>query len=69
VQASEHGGWHVRRDKHYMLGAAPSNPMMHRTCSVDYAILMSGEIDVMLDTGTVHVEAGEVIVQQATNHA
>jgi len=30
---------------------------------------MSGEIDMMLDTGTVHVKAGDVIVQQATNHA
>jgi hypothetical protein len=50
-------------------GAPPSNPLMHRTRSVDYAIVMSGEIDMMLDTGTVHVKAGDVIVQQATNHA
>jgi mannose-6-phosphate isomerase-like protein (cupin superfamily) len=50
-------------------GVPPSNPLMHRTRSVDYAIVMSGEIDMMLDTGTVHVKAGDVIVQQATNHA
>jgi mannose-6-phosphate isomerase-like protein (cupin superfamily) len=50
-------------------GAPPSNPLMHRTRSVDYAIVMSGEIDMLLDTGTVHVKAGDVIVQQATNHA
>ena len=41
----------------------------HRTRSVDYAIIMSGEIDMLLDTGPVHVKAGDVIVQQATNHA
>jgi uncharacterized cupin superfamily protein len=30
---------------------------------------MSGEIDIMLDDTTVHVKAGDVIVQQAINHA
>ena len=50
-------------------GMAPSNPLMHRTKTVDYAIIMQGEIDMMLDTGTVHLKAGDVVVQQATNHA
>jgi mannose-6-phosphate isomerase-like protein (cupin superfamily) len=50
-------------------GVAPSNPLMHRTRTVDYALIMSGEIDMMLDTGTVHLKAGDVVVQQATNHA
>jgi mannose-6-phosphate isomerase-like protein (cupin superfamily) len=50
-------------------GVPPSNPLMHRTRTVDYAIIMSGEIDMMLDTGTVHLKAGDVVVQQATNHA
>ncbi len=48
---------------------APSHPFMHRTCSVDYAIVMSGEIDMQLDDSTIHVKAGDVIVQQGTNHA
>jgi uncharacterized cupin superfamily protein len=30
---------------------------------------MSGEIDMMLDAGEVHLKAGDVVVQQATNHA
>ena len=30
---------------------------------------MSGEIDMMLDDKTVHLQAGDVVVQQATNHA
>src|SRR5690242_6052370 len=36
---------------------------------LDYAIIMSGEIDMMLDDKTVHLKAGDVAVQQATNHA
>jgi mannose-6-phosphate isomerase-like protein (cupin superfamily) len=50
-------------------GVPPTNPLMHRTRTVDYAIIMAGEIDMMLDTGIVHLKAGDVIVQQATNHA
>jgi mannose-6-phosphate isomerase-like protein (cupin superfamily) len=41
----------------------------HRTRSVDYAIIMSGEIDMMLDDKTLHLKPGDVVVQQATNHA
>jgi mannose-6-phosphate isomerase-like protein (cupin superfamily) len=50
-------------------GVPVTNPLMHRTRSVDYAIIMSGEIDMMLDDKTVHLKAGDVVVQQATNHA
>ena len=50
-------------------GVPVSNPMMHRTRTIDYAIIMSGEIDMMLDAKTVHLKAGDVVVQQATNHA
>jgi mannose-6-phosphate isomerase-like protein (cupin superfamily) len=50
-------------------GVPVSHSLMHRTRTVDYAIIMSGEIDMMLDDKTVHVKAGDVVVQQATNHA
>ena len=50
-------------------GLPPKHPMMHRTRTVDYAIIMSGEIDMMMDDSTVHLKAGDVVVQQATNHA
>jgi mannose-6-phosphate isomerase-like protein (cupin superfamily) len=50
-------------------GVPVSNPLMHRTRSVDYGIVMSGEIDMMLDNKVVHLKAGDVVVQQATNHA
>jgi mannose-6-phosphate isomerase-like protein (cupin superfamily) len=42
---------------------------MHRTRSVDYAIVLEGEIDMLLDVSEVHLEAGDVLVQQGTNHA
>ncbi|HEY1286738.1 MAG TPA: cupin domain-containing protein [Burkholderiales bacterium] len=50
-------------------GRPPSHPGMHRTRTLDYAIIMSGEIDMLLDDSVVHFKAGDVVVQQATNHA
>ena len=50
-------------------GIAPRHPFMHRTRSVDFAVVLEGEIDMLLDDSEVHVRAGEVIVQQGTNHA
>ena len=41
----------------------------HRTRSIDYAIVMEGEIDMLMDDTEVHVKAGDVLVQQGTNHA
>jgi mannose-6-phosphate isomerase-like protein (cupin superfamily) len=49
-------------------GVPVTHPMMHRTRSVDYAVVLSGEIDMVLDDSTVHLKPGDVIVQQATNH-
>ena len=42
---------------------------MHRTKSIDYAVVISGEIDMLLDDSEVHLEAGDVVVQRGTNHA
>jgi quercetin dioxygenase-like cupin family protein len=48
---------------------APGNaPRNHRTDSIDYAIIMSGEIDMDLDGTNVHLTAGDVIVQRGTIH-
>ena len=49
--------------------SASAHPGMHRTRSVDYAVVMEGEIDMVLDEGEVHLAAGDVLVQQGTNHA
>jgi quercetin dioxygenase-like cupin family protein len=46
-------------------GSAPRN---HRTDSIDYAVIMKGEIDMELDDTTVHLKAGDVLVQRGTIH-
>jgi quercetin dioxygenase-like cupin family protein len=43
-------------------------PRRHRTESIDYAIVLSGEIDMELDGSTVHLKAGDVLVQRGTIH-
>ena len=50
---------------------APGAPkFMHRTETVDYAILLSGECDLELDDGKiVHMKAGDIAVQRGTMHA
>src|SRR5499426_1093786 len=46
-------------------GLAPRN---HRTDSIDYIVVMSGEIDMELDGSVVHLKAGDVMVQRGTIH-
>ena len=42
---------------------------MHRTETIDYAIVLSGEITMLLDDEDVVVDAGDILVQCGTNHA
>lgn len=46
-------------------GVAPRN---HRTDSIDYIVVMAGEIDMELEGSTVHLKAGDVMVQRGTIH-
>ena len=46
-------------------GVAPRN---HRTDSIDYAVVVSGEIDMEVDDAVVHLKAGDVLVQRGTIH-
>ena len=50
---------------------APGSPgFMHRTETVDYAILLSGECDLEFDSGEiVHMKQGDIVVQRGTMHA
>jgi quercetin dioxygenase-like cupin family protein len=41
---------------------------VHRTESIDYAVVLSGEIDMQLDGSEVHLRAGDVLVQRGTIH-
>jgi quercetin dioxygenase-like cupin family protein len=40
----------------------------HRTDSIDYAVVMAGEIDMDIDGAVVHLKAGDVLVQRGTIH-
>lgn len=45
------------------------HPFMHRTETIDYAIILSGSITMLLDDSEVEMTAGDVMVQRGTNHA
>lgn len=45
------------------------HPFMHRTDTVDYAIVLSGEIYMLLDDSEHLLRAGDIVVQRGTNHA
>jgi quercetin dioxygenase-like cupin family protein len=42
---------------------------MHRTETIDYIVVLSGEIDMDMDDSTVHLKTGDIMVQRGTNHA
>jgi len=71
-------GHAVPADHHKILTAMGLDPASqgyarhrntHRTKSIDYAIVLDGEIDMLMDDTRVHLTAGDVLIQQATNHA
>jgi quercetin dioxygenase-like cupin family protein len=63
--ASTDPGGSVFRIVEYGPGVAPRN---HRTESIDYAVVMAGEIDMEIDGATVHLRQGDVLVQRGTIH-
>jgi quercetin dioxygenase-like cupin family protein len=58
-------GGSVFRVVEYGPGVTPRN---HRTDSIDYAVVVSGEIDMETDGANVHLRAGDVLVQRGTIH-
>jgi mannose-6-phosphate isomerase-like protein (cupin superfamily) len=50
-------------------GHPPRHPAIHRTRTIDYVVVLEGEIHLLLDEGEVRLRAGDVVVQRATNHA
>jgi uncharacterized cupin superfamily protein len=41
---------------------------MHRTETVDYGIVLEGELVLILDEGETTVRAGDIVIQRGTNH-
>lgn len=71
VAAQDHGQMAKNLGLHSAPGKRlpPSHPFMHFTETIDYAIIVSGKIDMVLDEETYTLGPGDVVVQQATNHA
>jgi naringenin degradation protein FdeH len=47
----------------------PRHPGMHKTRTIDYLAVLSGEIDMLLDDSEVHLKTGDALVQRGTVHA
>lgn len=50
-------------------GKGGRHPLMHRTKTIDYALILSGEIVMVMDDQDLHLKAGDVLIQCGTNHA
>ena len=46
-----------------------SDPMMHKTATVDYIIVLKGEIYAIMEKGETLLKPGDVMVQRGTNHS
>lgn len=45
------------------------HPLMHRTETVDYGIVLEGELTLIVDLGETTIKAGDIVIQCGTNHA
>ena len=50
-------------------GRGGRHPLMHRTETVDYAVVLEGEITLLLDNEDIKLTAGDVVIQRGTSHA
>ena len=48
---------------------ASADPMMHKTSTVDYIVVLKGEIWAIMDKGETLLKAGDILVQRGTNHS
>jgi quercetin dioxygenase-like cupin family protein len=54
---------------HAMDKSPARHPGMHKTDTVDYALVLDGEIWALMDEGETLLRAGDCLVQRGTNHA
>ena len=65
----------IAHDNFQQVGAADArvdttrHPAMHKTESIDYIILLKGEVTLLLDEDEVDLKPFDVVVQRGTNHA
>jgi uncharacterized cupin superfamily protein len=49
--------------------AQAAHPYMQKSRTLDFCLVLEGEITLVLDTAEVHLKAGDTVVQRGTNHA
>lgn len=61
----------VENRKHFDTGEhmEEEDPSMHTTATIDYGIVLDGEIGLELDSGEVTLHVGDIVVQRRTRHA
>ncbi len=52
----------------HVRGEGARHAFMHRTETVDYGIVLDGEVVLILDEGETTVRAGDIVIQRGTNH-
>jgi len=61
--------WAEAIDASHVPDRSSSDPMMHKTSTLDYIVVLKGEIYAILDKGEKLLRAGDVFVQRGTNHS
>jgi mannose-6-phosphate isomerase-like protein (cupin superfamily) len=68
--SAEHMAAHFAEMGGAQLGSGGSrHPLMHRTQTLDYGVVLAGEVWMVLDNDEIRLSAGDVVVQRGTNHA
>ena len=49
-------------------GRGSRHPFMHRTETIDYGVVLEGELTLILDEGETVVRAGDIVIQRGTTH-
>ena len=61
--------WARALDATHAPDRSSSDPMMHKTSTVDYIVVLKGEIHAILDKGETLLKPGDVFIQRGTNHS
>jgi len=61
--------WAKALDATHAPDRSSSDPMMHKTSTVDYIVVLRGEIHAVLDKGETLLRPGDTFIQRGTNHS
>ena len=61
--------WAKALDASHAPDRKSSDPMMHKTNTIDYIVVLKGEIYAIVDEGETLLRPGDVFIQRGTNHS